>query len=403
MNNDILKVLLNKVSVIYNKYADAAEKSGENFNIFRIIKFETKERQVHSSFLAELLNSKGSHGKGDFFIKSFIELLKNKKPELTFEFNPLSAKTEVEKYIGVKKQISGGYIDILISDKSKNQIIIENKIYHGDGPQQLLRYYGSHPNAPIIYLTLDGHEPNDYSLKFEDKHVANEQLILLSYKDDILKWLETSLKEIKDPPPLKEIIKQYINLIRNLTGQTMNDEMIKEITKIINDDPVYIEAAFAVSSSMDQLKRKMMDDFLSKVREDLKELGLKLKKNPNFGLKGEEYIYVSRDVWTYDIEIDFEEPYSNLVIGIFRKDNEDSKDEKLKNNVRACLSKLNIGETLIKDNKYENWVWLSSLEGFDLGNDPKEWTKLKDPVRKDILVNTIRKILEELETDGIKL
>jgi hypothetical protein len=405
MSHDIFKKLLSQVSVIYRSYAREAEESGENFNIFRIIKFEAKERQVHSSFLAELLSSKGSHGQGDYFIKSFIEFLRSKKPGFAiYEFDTSRAKTQVEKYIGIKKEISGGYIDILISDKNKNQIIIENKIHHGDTPQQLLKYHLYNIKAPIMYLTLDGHSPDPISLTNGKQSVSEERLFLLSYHDEILEWLEKCAKDIKDHQPLKEIIKQYVNLIKYLTGQTMNDEMIKEIVKIIDDDPEYIEAAFAVSASLDKLKRKMIDDFLSKLNEDLKLLGLKFKNNPKFGIGSEEYIYFFKEGWTYTITFDFENPFAKLAIGMYRLDDEESTDKKLKNNVRACLSKLNIGEMLTDGESYENWIWLSTFEGFpDLGNDPKEWANLKDGERKDTLVNTIRKILEELEINGIRL
>ena len=61
--------LLTQVSVISEKYDAIAELTGENFNIFKILKMETKEVKTHSAFLAELLNPKGSNGQIDVLIK----------------------------------------------------------------------------------------------------------------------------------------------------------------------------------------------------------------------------------------------------------------------------------------------------------------------------------------------
>lgn len=50
------------------KYKEIFEKTGENFNIFKILRIETEEVFTHSRFLCELLNPKGSHGKGSLFL-----------------------------------------------------------------------------------------------------------------------------------------------------------------------------------------------------------------------------------------------------------------------------------------------------------------------------------------------
>ena len=66
-----LEILLQQVSAIQIKYEKIAEVTGENFNIFRILKLETNEVKMHSAFLVELLNAKGSHGQKDVFLKFY--------------------------------------------------------------------------------------------------------------------------------------------------------------------------------------------------------------------------------------------------------------------------------------------------------------------------------------------
>lgn len=63
---------INTVSGITKKYEELARLSGENFNIFRLLKLDRKEVGTHSMFLAELLNAKGTHGQGDTFLRIFL-------------------------------------------------------------------------------------------------------------------------------------------------------------------------------------------------------------------------------------------------------------------------------------------------------------------------------------------
>ena len=70
-----LQNLLTQISAITKKYEGIAEITGENFNVFRVQKMDTKEVQLHTAFLAELLNPSGSHGQGSIFLDLFIKTL----------------------------------------------------------------------------------------------------------------------------------------------------------------------------------------------------------------------------------------------------------------------------------------------------------------------------------------
>lgn len=70
-----LSNLLNKVSEVIREermQKKERQKRGEYFNIFSVLRLETKEVRLHSAFLAELLNPEDSHGLG----KQFLELFK---------------------------------------------------------------------------------------------------------------------------------------------------------------------------------------------------------------------------------------------------------------------------------------------------------------------------------------
>ena len=140
-----LSGLLNMVSEVIRKeriQKEERQKRGEYFNIFSVLRLETKEVRLHSAFLAELLNPEGSHGLGKQFLELFLNMVVRKNKEESFDFETEKPKVYVEYYIGIisEDKKSGGRIDLLIEDGKGNAVIIENKINAGDQEYQLLRY-----------------------------------------------------------------------------------------------------------------------------------------------------------------------------------------------------------------------------------------------------------------------
>ena len=240
-----LLYLLNNVSAINKNYDKIAEITGENFNIFQILKVGRRE-VMHSGFLAELLNPFGNHGQGITFLRLFF----NKILKLTFE----NGKSE---NIKVRTEVPGeeGRVDIIIEFVNNVGFIIENKIDAGDGYKQLLRYHHDYPKYILIYLNLDGHPPSDQSIKDEKIELKEGiNFIRLSYSRDIVKWLELCQKEASNYPLLRETISQYINLIKLLTNQTTNNKMEKEIVDSIIQSPENIKAAFEIAGGIEKIR-----------------------------------------------------------------------------------------------------------------------------------------------------
>ncbi len=251
-----IKNLLQKVSSISKKYDEIAKITGENFNIFKIMNVQSDEVKLHSAFIAELLNPQGTHGQGDIFLKLFVEQLGIKN------FDTKNATTEVEKYIGEKTETEGGRIDIVINSGSRN-IFIENKIYAGDQPQQLLRYHNADKTADLFYLTLYGTEASEESTGNTEKKYYTS----ISYSKDIIDWLKKCKKETADFPVLRETITQYINIIKYLTGQTMNDKMKNEIVDIILRTPENINGALEIAGNITDAKVQIQLKFWEKLKE----------------------------------------------------------------------------------------------------------------------------------------
>ncbi len=227
-----IQFLMRKISSICDKYQLLEEQSGDNFNIFNVINLTTDEVRVHSAFLAELLNPRGSHGQKSQFLDIFLR-------EFSIEnFDSASASVKVEQHIGRINEIEGGRIDIDIWDNNGFHIIIENKIYASDQENQLIRYYNYGMKCKehrLFYLTLNGDMPDEeVSCNYTDgedkiKLEVEQNYRLLSYRKDIIKWLELCREKAVSKPLLREAISHYINLIKLLTNQSTNQYMNKEI------------------------------------------------------------------------------------------------------------------------------------------------------------------------------
>ncbi len=233
MNYDKFFTSINYLLSISNEKDRQASIRGENYNIFEIIGLTTDEVKLHSSFIADLLSPQGLHGLGVKPLKRFVELL-----QLQFSPEDLSKAEIIKEYhIGTISEDYnwGGNIDILI--KIKDFVLaIENKINAGDQPKQLFRYYSFIKSKPhtLLYLTLDGHDASKSSscgLK------SNVDYKCISYGIDIYKWLNEILMLSISRPLVRETVQQYLNVIRKLTKQDMEEVDRTELFKAMDKNP----------------------------------------------------------------------------------------------------------------------------------------------------------------------
>ena len=297
------------------KYDERAEVTGENFNVFSILDRESDEVKTHSAIIAELLNPHGSHSQGTLFLKLFLEkLLKEKMPKLKCGEDDLSdeylKKFEVGVEVSFEKKDEEGkmkrsQIDILI-ESDDVCIVIENKIYAEDQKRQLGRYYeyalDTRKKRGIIYLTLSGDEPEEFTLYGGDpnefygegkippcRRLPEDTVVCLSYKKFINEWLDACIKEVARIPQIRETLHQYQMTVKKLTGQPINRRDAMALKNILLDkDEIYNlipELESAISEAKFDLKFKFWTELEEKLNVDLRyEV---YKKNLEVGKKGE--------------------------------------------------------------------------------------------------------------------
>lgn len=260
-----IEQLLSKTKVIIKHQREIERLKGENFNVFSILKMESRENETHSAFIKELLNPIGSHLKGSLFLKLFLNEIDDSS------IDEKGASVEAEHFCGKRNDIDkeGGRIDIYIWDKKGNSISIENKIYAGDQNAQIERYcqYRKGKNK-VYYLTLYGEEPSDES---KGKLIDGEDYYCISYKNVIQDWLSACIKEAADEPILRESIKQYLILIKKLTA-TMDSDKQNELISLMlrnSEEAEYISANYnkAILDKAEEVRSEVAKRLRNKLGE----------------------------------------------------------------------------------------------------------------------------------------
>jgi predicted DNA-binding protein len=282
LNNSKLKEieqLLSEATKYLNEEYAPKIRKGEKFNLFKTINVTADEVRLHSRFLAELLNPAGTHGQESFFLNKFKNhiqpaLEKGKKnnvlhKNLVTSDSIFSEKAVVKiEYTPSEKLESetNSRLDILIeSSDRKKAIIIENKIYADEQPTQLKRYkqfgetkYGS-GNFILFYLTLDGKISQHESI---DNLASGTDYYCLSYKQEIITFLNSCLSELSDATHLRVIIEHYIDLIKDLT---MKEDVHEKIIDLIIDSKENYQSAQLISSQLKLAQNKIQKDFWIKL------------------------------------------------------------------------------------------------------------------------------------------
>ncbi|MES2063087.1 MAG: PD-(D/E)XK nuclease family protein [Bacteroidota bacterium] len=344
MGLESLNNLLQQIQSINTRYLTINELTGENFNVFRILKLESAEVRMHSAFIAELLNPKGSHGQKDTFLKLFIKSFCFKQNDIDTE----SCTVHVEKHTGLitNNGTEGGRIDILVTDKFQNHIIIENKIYAGDQANQILRYYKYSPKADLIYLSLNGKEPEYYSKEELESGIHYK---CFSYGHHIYQWLEACRKEVAVLPIIRESLTQYLNLVKYLTNQTLNETMKNEVAVLMSKS---LEASFIIHENLDNACLLLLEQFYDELANIANELKLHYEYNIDFNTNyrgfwfwNEEWKHVgiTFQFWSYD---------KDLVYGFTAKSDPDKVDTPLELPIEI---KSALGSLINNKNKENAW------------------------------------------------
>ena len=345
--------------------ADRQRAMGKHdYNIFTLFHGFSDEVNLHSNFIASLLDPNGDHYKGDLFLKLFLETCG------IDDFGIDTSRATVFKEFK--------HIDIYISD-GKKHIILENKVYAKDQPTQIARYIETikgegakesdrvkDEDICVLYLHPDGELPDKQSFgDFYAKLLGENPSIkfkVISYGKEILEWIDKCKNEVSNLTDLNVFLSQYKDVIEMIYDRYKRiDEMNNEdLVKIFKDN---YRAVSDIVSNYEQTRRKIIDEFFKNISDNLKGM---YKKEDGFEIcypnsiikdygKNCQPIKITQKRWElFDFAIEFlDKDLKSPIIGFVK--NEKSKSIELK-----CIT---MDGKKIKDNY---WIIYNNLSNDDI-------------------------------------
>lgn len=221
MIEDCLKIKIRDL-LLSNDFKRLTGKK-EDVNIFKIINMVDKEA-VHSDMLAWLFNPYENHNLNDKAVKGLLMQLSEKDAEyinlLLQEYSDLEVYREYTTN-------NGRRIDILLESRNNKVIfIIENKIWSGEGDNQLEDYkkfidekYNDY-NRIFLYLTPEKERKEQY-----------KGYTHITY-NTIYKILNNLLQDNQIKLEIRTVLKQYKEIIRRDIMGNVDKEMIDLCRKL---------------------------------------------------------------------------------------------------------------------------------------------------------------------------
>lgn len=254
---DVYRKMVRMIANAHLRAEERAKATHGRFNIFTTLLKENDEVRLHTRFLHSLLDPAGLHDCGPLFLDLFLKILPNcTRQEIDGKRSTVNWPTEASWTVHKEAGRSEGFgqIDLLLEHR-EFCIAIENKIHAGEGDRQLASYSRflearQAKNSALIFLTLDGRE----GLTHEGAEYAR-----ISYREHILTWLEACLRETYHIIPLNQLLLQYREVVRKLTGQTLQSAMMKPIAKFAAEHPDIIRYRSQWNAAVDEAQRLFMD------------------------------------------------------------------------------------------------------------------------------------------------
>jgi len=249
-------ILLEQCSAVLKGFENNDIQTGRKYNIFKITYINEKE-VIMCRVLADLLNPKGRHYRGDTYLKYFVEIIDNKL-KTPLGLDTKNARVYTEYSTDIKRRI-----DIVIED-GKIFVPIEVKIYAKDQENQVPDYAqfsrkkNGNRNIPVLYLTIDGKDPDN---------AKADEYINISFKTDILMWLNKCLKnnDTENTVPIREILKQLVEAVRSICGKSEDEKMEKAIEQLVIQSEDSVKTAIEIKRALEALEDHACKYFNDKV------------------------------------------------------------------------------------------------------------------------------------------
>lgn len=375
--------------------ADRQRAMGKHdYNIFTLFHKFSDEVNLHSNFIASLLDPNGDHYKGDLFLKLFLE---------TCGIDDFDIDTSMAT---VFKEFK--HIDIYISD-GKKHIILENKVYAKDQPTQIARYIKAIQNKDaevkdedicVLYLHPDGELPDKQS--FGDYHARllgenpSIKFKVISYGKEILEWIDKCKNEVLNITDLNVFLSQYKDVIEMIYNRYKRIDKM-ETANLVEIFKENYTAVSEIVNNYQEVRKKIIYSFFKKVAEALKEYSeiyeIKTEESQDY----RPIIITKKDpkdneIWEkFYFTVEFQKSiYSMPYLGFRRKEDKNTNAKKYTN---PCKDQL----------KNQTEYFLAYNELYNDVNTDICKKIIENDFKPETFTNTVKEILNALKECKLKM
>lgn len=370
------------------------EKMNYGYNLFNILKLEYKET-AHSDMLAYLFNPYENHYLKESMINELFKHLSKKDANyinlLLLDYSDLEVYREYTIDNGRRLDI------LLISKCNKVVILIENKIWSGEGDNQLEDYKkyidDKYNNYSRIFL---------YLIPEKERKKEYKGYIHITY-NNIYSMLENVLKEHQMTTAIWTFLKQYKDMIRRDIMGEVDKEMIELCRKIYvehkealdkimqygNTRYYYTNLIADIIENDKNLKCEIVNKFLDKnyiiimpeIDENIKEI-LKCGKN------------YDRDYYLMTICIEIFDAKTNLYLQVTHpNENNNEQQQANYNKIIKIVKKAGYKNMWGENGIYWCNIIEESINNSSIENDIKENKEFK--TKLNILIKKYNEIIDD--------
>lgn len=266
--SEVMSSLLDMIAAA-NETAARGTANGEAFTPFTPGLINLDEPTA-SRVLAMLLNPKGSHGQGNFFLRKFLALLPLDDKTLAVSPGEVQEVSEEKCTYG---KAARRRLDIY-AETEKFRLGVENKLGAGDQEKQLADYLdwlamgsGGKPYF-LVYFTPEGNEASEFTLPEASKSVHAGRVFNLAWSD-----LVASLQEWANAAPAKiaYFIKDYCKAIKNLKLREKDVEIKKDVIECLTErtSDEQLMAAAEIRASWQAVSDSLILAWLTRLKNGL--------------------------------------------------------------------------------------------------------------------------------------
>lgn len=359
--------------------AEKHKRRGNNdFNPYLQMWSESNEVKLHSSLISGFLDPRNNHYQGDVFLETFLECV-----GLREWFGNASNARVYKEYKNIDVYITNG----------ERHIIVENKIWAGDQDRQIERYIeiiakeqskdsnddmessetessesetpqeqsASYDNIAVLYLTPDGLEPSEDSLgkwAMQGEYLVDNKdnkvrFKAISYKNEILSWIENSQAKVGCITHLNSALYFYKDVVQIVTKTKENTMSVAKFLTDKKDNTMQenMEIVFEIIKNKDKIIESYCEVIIEKHREQIESKGfeiVKTSKNKKMGSWGKNdlsypFMIKPKDCGKYYFAFCVEhyiqkEKYNCYGVRIFEQDLNDNLDDNISSKIIDYLN-----------------------------------------------------------------